>query len=276
MPQTTSRPTVIAADQLTKRYGDFTAVDGISFEVPAGESFGLLGPNGAGKSTTMRMIGAVSSRTGGSLDILGLDPDTHGPEIRSQLGVVPFSFSRNSRSQRMWRACGSSPVVGSSRRRTFGSLTSPRAIVRRRFMPPDRAWTFDLAFSVSCANSRSSSAFGPSSARVMPKKRPYMMRFSRTRSSSSRLSCCGMTPRCARTCGPWSPGSMPRTDSSPPVRSSVPPIMRIVVDLPAPFGPSSPKLSPGATSKSMPSTATKSPYVLRNAWAWMAGGTDGR
>ncbi len=72
-----------------KKYGDHVAVDGLSFEVAPGESFGLLGPNGAGKSTTMRMIGAVSSRTGGSLDILGLDPDTHGPEIRSQLGVVP-------------------------------------------------------------------------------------------------------------------------------------------------------------------------------------------
>jgi lipooligosaccharide transport system ATP-binding protein len=72
-----------------KKYGDHVAVDGLSFEVASGESFGLLGPNGAGKSTTMRMIGAVSSRTGGTLDILGLDPDTHGPEIRSQLGVVP-------------------------------------------------------------------------------------------------------------------------------------------------------------------------------------------
>ncbi|PPF53099.1 ABC transporter [Clavibacter michiganensis] len=80
---------VITADRLVKRYGDHDAVDGLSFEVAPGESFGLLGPNGAGKSTTMRMIGAVSSRTGGTLDILGLDPDTHGPEIRSQLGVVP-------------------------------------------------------------------------------------------------------------------------------------------------------------------------------------------
>ncbi|AJW79680.1 MULTISPECIES: ABC transporter ATP-binding protein [Clavibacter] len=80
---------VITADRLVKKYGDHVAVDGLSFEVAPGESFGLLGPNGAGKSTTMRMIGAVSSRTGGSLDILGLDPDTHGPEIRSQLGVVP-------------------------------------------------------------------------------------------------------------------------------------------------------------------------------------------
>ncbi|RII91083.1 ABC transporter ATP-binding protein [Clavibacter californiensis] len=80
---------VITADRLVKKYGEHAAVDGLSFEVAPGESFGLLGPNGAGKSTTMRMIGAVSSRTGGSLDILGLDPDTHGPEIRSQLGVVP-------------------------------------------------------------------------------------------------------------------------------------------------------------------------------------------
>ncbi len=80
---------VITADRLVKKYGDHVAVDGLSFEVAPGESFGLLGPNGAGQSTTMRMIGAVSSRTGGSLDILGLDPDTHGPEIRSQLGVVP-------------------------------------------------------------------------------------------------------------------------------------------------------------------------------------------
>ncbi|GEK23142.1 ABC transporter ATP-binding protein [Cellulomonas xylanilytica] len=80
---------VIAAHGLTKRFGDFTAVDGIDFEVPPGESFGLLGPNGAGKSTTMRMIGAVSQRTAGDLTVLGLDPDSHGPEIRSLLGVVP-------------------------------------------------------------------------------------------------------------------------------------------------------------------------------------------
>ena len=85
---------VIAAQNLVKSYPvknskDFVAVDGISFEVAPGESFGLLGPNGAGKSTTMRMIGAVSTRTSGDLDVLGLDPNRYGPEIRSQLGVVP-------------------------------------------------------------------------------------------------------------------------------------------------------------------------------------------
>ncbi len=80
---------VIVATKLTKTYKDVAAVDAISFEVAPGESFGLLGPNGAGKSTTMRMVGAVSTRTSGDLTILGLDPNEHGPEIRSQLGVVP-------------------------------------------------------------------------------------------------------------------------------------------------------------------------------------------
>nr|WP_264669091.1 ABC transporter ATP-binding protein [Arthrobacter sp. VKM Ac-2550] len=81
--------TVISARGLTKKYGDFAAVNGISFDVPAGESFGLLGPNGAGKSTTMRMIGGVSQRTSGELAIMGLDPEQHGPEVRAHLGVVP-------------------------------------------------------------------------------------------------------------------------------------------------------------------------------------------
>ena len=82
---------MIIANNLVKKYKDFAAVDGISFEVAPGESFGLLGPNGAGKSTSMRMVGAVSTRTSGDLSILGLDPNAYGPEIRSRLGVVPQS-----------------------------------------------------------------------------------------------------------------------------------------------------------------------------------------
>ena len=82
---------VITAEHLVKKYQDFSAVDDISFEVAPGEAFGLLGPNGAGKSTTMRMVGAVSTRTSGTLSVLGLDPDRYGPEIRAQLGVVPQS-----------------------------------------------------------------------------------------------------------------------------------------------------------------------------------------
>ncbi len=80
---------MIRARGLTKRFGDFTAVDGIDFALRRGEVFGFLGPNGAGKSSTMRMIGCVSPRTGGELTILGLDPDSDGPAIRARLGVVP-------------------------------------------------------------------------------------------------------------------------------------------------------------------------------------------
>lgn len=80
---------VIRAVDIAKKYDDFVAVNGISFEVARGESFGLLGPNGAGKSTTMKMIAAVSTRTSGDLTVLGLDPNIDGPAIRSQLGVVP-------------------------------------------------------------------------------------------------------------------------------------------------------------------------------------------
>ncbi len=80
---------LIVARGLTKTYGDFIAVDGIDFDVAKGESFGFLGPNGAGKSTTMRIIGATSVRTSGTLTILGKDPEANGPQIRAHLGVVP-------------------------------------------------------------------------------------------------------------------------------------------------------------------------------------------
>jgi lipooligosaccharide transport system ATP-binding protein len=80
---------LIRAKDLTKRFGDFTAVDGIDFELRRGEAFGFLGPNGAGKSSTMRMIGCVSPRSGGELSILGMDPAADGPAIRARLGVVP-------------------------------------------------------------------------------------------------------------------------------------------------------------------------------------------
>jgi lipooligosaccharide transport system ATP-binding protein len=80
---------LITARALTKRFGAFTAVDAVDFEVAAGESFGFLGPNGAGKTSTMRMIGCVSPVSGGELEVLGLDPRTDGPRIRSRIGVVP-------------------------------------------------------------------------------------------------------------------------------------------------------------------------------------------
>jgi lipooligosaccharide transport system ATP-binding protein len=85
-----SPPTpLVTAKNLTKKFGAFTAVDGIDVSVVRGEAFGFLGPNGAGKSSTMRMIAGVAPVTAGELRILGLDPATHGPEIRARLGVVP-------------------------------------------------------------------------------------------------------------------------------------------------------------------------------------------
>jgi lipooligosaccharide transport system ATP-binding protein len=80
---------LISARKLVKRFGEFTAVDGIDVEVHAGESFGFLGPNGAGKSSTMRMIGCVSPVTDGELSIFGLDPERDGKRIRARIGVVP-------------------------------------------------------------------------------------------------------------------------------------------------------------------------------------------
>jgi lipooligosaccharide transport system ATP-binding protein len=82
---------LVSATGLVKRFGSFTAVDGIDVDVRPGEAFGFLGPNGAGKSSTMRMVGCVSPRSGGDLRVLGMDPDVDGPAIRARIGVVPQS-----------------------------------------------------------------------------------------------------------------------------------------------------------------------------------------
>jgi lipooligosaccharide transport system ATP-binding protein len=80
---------MVAARALEKRFGSFTAVDGVDFDIQPGEAFGFLGPNGAGKTSTMRMIACVSPRSGGDLQVLGLDPEVDGSKIRGRIGVVP-------------------------------------------------------------------------------------------------------------------------------------------------------------------------------------------
>jgi lipooligosaccharide transport system ATP-binding protein len=87
MPST-SEPLVAARD-LTKRFGEFTAVNSIAFEVQPGESFGFLGPNGAGKTSTMRMIACASPVSEGYLRVIGRNPRTQAREIKARLGVVP-------------------------------------------------------------------------------------------------------------------------------------------------------------------------------------------
>jgi ABC-2 type transport system ATP-binding protein len=80
---------VIRLQELTKRYGKFTAVDGISLEVSRGELFGLLGPNGAGKTTTMRMIAGILQPTSGSVLVGGVDMLTRPLEAKARIGFIP-------------------------------------------------------------------------------------------------------------------------------------------------------------------------------------------
>ena len=82
-------PNLVEARNLSKHFDELVAVDAIDFDVRQGEAFGFLGPNGAGKSSTMKMIGAVSPLSGGTLQVLGMDPAHDGPKIRARLGVCP-------------------------------------------------------------------------------------------------------------------------------------------------------------------------------------------
>ena len=79
---------VIRASGITKRFGDVVAVDGVSFEVRRGETYGLLGPNGAGKTTTMRLMSGLSPLTSGDLTVAGVDVSRQAREVRNVLGVV--------------------------------------------------------------------------------------------------------------------------------------------------------------------------------------------
>ena len=80
---------IVQARGLTKKFGDFLAVDAVDFDIARGEAFGFLGPNGAGKTSTMKMITTVSPITEGKLTVFGLDPTTEGRAIRQRIGVVP-------------------------------------------------------------------------------------------------------------------------------------------------------------------------------------------
>jgi ABC-2 type transport system ATP-binding protein len=79
---------LIRVQNLVKRFGDFTAVNDVSFEVPKGEIFAFLGPNGAGKTTTIKMLTTLLPPTSGSLDLNGLDPARQQNEVRQQFGIV--------------------------------------------------------------------------------------------------------------------------------------------------------------------------------------------
>ena len=79
----------VTTTNLTRRFGDFTAVQDVNLNVAPGQFFGFLGPNGAGKSTTIKMLTGLLAPTSGSIQILGLDAATHSIEVKRQIGVVP-------------------------------------------------------------------------------------------------------------------------------------------------------------------------------------------
>src|SRR3954464_10599735 len=84
---------IIRTHELTKRFGDFTAVDHISFEVNKGEIFGFLGANGAGKTTAMRMLCGLSLPTSGEATVAGLDVYTKNEKIKRSIGYMSQKFS---------------------------------------------------------------------------------------------------------------------------------------------------------------------------------------
>jgi len=89
----TNNGVVISADGLTKRFGDFTAVDAISFEVSKGEIFGFLGANGAGKTTAMRMLCGLSKPTSGKATVAGYDVYNQTEKIKRNIGYMSQKFS---------------------------------------------------------------------------------------------------------------------------------------------------------------------------------------
>src|SRR6478736_3753 len=86
-----NRAADIVVDRLTKMYGNFTAVDHISFEVPKGTILGFLGPNGAGKTTTIRMLTCYMPPTSGSASVAGYDVFHQSLEVRQHIGYLPES-----------------------------------------------------------------------------------------------------------------------------------------------------------------------------------------
>ena len=82
-------PEAITLHDVTRRFGDLTAVDGLTVEVQAGEIFGLLGPNGAGKTTALNLITGLLRRHGGQVRVLGFDPERQPRQVRQRIGLVP-------------------------------------------------------------------------------------------------------------------------------------------------------------------------------------------
>ncbi len=99
---------IVELNDLTKRYGSFTAVDQLNLSIRKGEIFGLLGPNGAGKSTTILMMLGLTEPTSGSVTVCGIQPTTHPIEVKRRIGYLPedvgFYYNRTARENLLYTA----------------------------------------------------------------------------------------------------------------------------------------------------------------------------
>lgn len=120
-PTTRAGSPAIEAENLVKRFGDFTAVDDISFSVPAGSVLGLLGPNGSGKTTTIRMMTTLSPPTSGTARVAGYDVQRDPAEVRKAMGLTAQS------------ATVDELLTGRENLRLIGDLYGlPKKMVKRR------------------------------------------------------------------------------------------------------------------------------------------------
>src|SRR3546814_16000008 len=109
----------VSCRDLTKRFGDFTATDTVSFEVRKGEIFGLLGPNGAGKSTTFKMLCGLLNPTSGEAHVVGLDLRRATGAAKGQLGYMAQKFSLSgflSVRENLEFSAGGTGLAGAARR----------------------------------------------------------------------------------------------------------------------------------------------------------------
>ncbi len=149
------RDSVIEAVNLTKRFGAFTAVSGVSFRVRQGEIFGLLGPNGAGKSTTFRMVCGLLPPSDGHASVLGIDLRTHAAAARQRLGYMAQKFSlygNLSVEQNLRFFSGAYGLSGARQSAKIGEMLTTFALDPHRAAPADElALGFKQRLALACA-----------------------------------------------------------------------------------------------------------------------------
>ena len=160
---------------LSKTYGNgVQALRGIDLDVERGDFFALLGPNGAGKTTLIGIITSLVNKSGGTASVFGHDIDRELDAAKACIGIVPQEINFNMFETPFTIVVnqagfyGIPRAVGSSRISSRGSCISARAIIRRRFMPPERLRDMLLRLSHSCSCRRYCSARARATGRGMP------------------------------------------------------------------------------------------------------------